>query len=537
MCAGLCGLPRTAAGLLAAVLLLPGAARADRPALDPEKPEKPEKSDRAAPAHRTEAGTEAGTELRLTLDEAVALALERSPRLRGARAAVDAAEAQRKQARAQFGPKLQFETRAMLFDAPPSFGGDMEGMDFGPAVEQLQQVEQVAQAQGDAVDQAIVGGLVGLGEGLAAGLGSLDELFANERYDVTISARLVQPLTPLWGIYQAYRLSELQVDAARVAVERQRSQLAFQVRQAGLGWLQAQAGLRALDRAIETVTAHVERARHYLDAGLIERNDLLQAEVRLADLRGQRLEARQGLQLASASLAMLLALPAAAEVRIAAPALPREPQRPGPLAELQAAAAGARPELRELDLRIAQAERGVRAAWQGYIPQVSLLGQYQHNEGSIMKPPTWTGGVVVDFKVWEWGATYYAVEQRQAQLARARAGREELRRAIALEVRRAWLKIELTAERMRIAEASLEQAREQVRLEQERYAAQQATSTDVLDAQSRLTRALVTADNAAFRHRMALAALDLAVGRTPAEPAATAAAGAPSAASTERDRR
>jgi outer membrane protein TolC len=90
---------------------------------------------------------------------------------------------------------------------------------------------------------------------------------------------------------------------------------------------------------------------------------------------------------------------------------------------------------------------------------------------------------------------------------------------------------------MRIAAASLEQAREQVRLEQERYAAQQATSTDVLDAQSRLTRARVTADNAAFSHRIALAALELAVGRTPAEPAASPAAGAASATSTERDRR
>jgi outer membrane protein TolC len=521
----ICGLLHSAAWMLAALLLLPGTARPDQP----EQPGRSEQPDRVP----------AGAELRLTLDEAVAQALERSPRLRGARSAVDAAEAQRKQARAQFGPKLQFETQAMFFDAPPSFGGDMEGMEFGPAVEQLQQVEQVAQAQGDAVDQAIAGGLVGLGEGLAAGLGSLDELFVNERYDVTISARLIQPLTPLWGIYQAYKLSALQVDAARVAVERQRSQLAFQVRQAGLGWLQAEAGLRALEQAIETVRAHVARARHYLDAGLIERNDLLQAEVRLADLRGQRLEARQGLELASASLAMLLALPPQTEVRIAAPA--DAPQlgadRLPPLAELQAEAAGARPELRELDLRIAQAERGVRAAWQGYIPQVSLLGQYQHNEGSIMKPPTWTGGVVVDFNVWEWGATYYAVEQRQAQLARARAGREELRRAIDLEVRRAWLKIKLTAERMRIAAASLEQAREQVRLEQERYAAQQATSTDVLDAQSRLTRARVTADNAAFSHRIALAALELAVGRTPAEPAASPAAGAASATSTERDRR
>ena len=86
---GLCGWP-CAAWVLAALVLLPGAAR-------PDQPDRSNQPDRL----------QAGAELRLTLDEAVALALERSPRLRGARAAVAAAEAQRKQARAQFGPKLQ----------------------------------------------------------------------------------------------------------------------------------------------------------------------------------------------------------------------------------------------------------------------------------------------------------------------------------------------------------------------------------------------------------------------------------------------
>lgn len=59
----------------------------------------------------------------LTIEQAVQLALLHNPRLRGAVVEIDQAEAKRKQARAQFGPKLQFEMRALRFDEPPSIGG------------------------------------------------------------------------------------------------------------------------------------------------------------------------------------------------------------------------------------------------------------------------------------------------------------------------------------------------------------------------------------------------------------------------------
>jgi len=461
--------------------------------------------------------------LELTIDRAVELALDNSPRLRGAALDVAAAEAKRKQARAQYGPKLQFSLSAMYFNEPPSIGGNMPSMNTGDVniTDELTQLDDLIQLIGDDADRAISAGLLGVGQGLQGIIdtfANLDSLFASKKYDVTLTARVVQPLTPLWAIHQMAELAGLEVDVARVALERQRIELAYQVREVCLRLLQAQAGLSALDEAVASVQAHIERAQHFLDAGLIGRNDLLQAEVRLADLKGKRLEARHGIELALATLAMLLDLPADQEIHLQAPGA--EPVRAAlpQLADAQAEAAASRPELRELNLRIQQAERGVKASWQGFIPSVSAMGQYQHNEGSIMVPPAWTGGVVVDFNVWEWGASYYATEEAEAGLARARVGREELARGIDLQVRTAWLKIKETAEKIEIARSAVAQAEEQLRLEQQRYEVQQAASTDVLDAQTRLTQARVTADSAAIERRIAFAALDKAIGREPRAP-------------------
>lgn len=129
-----------------------------------------------------------------------------------------------------------------------------------------------------------------------------------------------------------------------------------------------------------------------------------------------------------------------------------------------------------------------------------------------MVPPAWTVGVVVDFTFWEWGASYQQLRQAGLRLAQARVALEQLRRGVELEVRAAWLRLQNAAEQMEVARKALAAADEQLRIERERYEAQQNTSTDVLDAQSRLTQAEIQLKTAGFEQLAACAALTKASG-------------------------
>ena len=60
--------------------------------------------------------------------------------------------------------------------------------------------------------------------------------------------------------------------------------------------------------------------------------------------------------------------------------------------------------------------------------------------------------------------------------------------------------------------SELAQAEEQLRIEQSLYEQQQSTSTDVLDAQTRVTAALVKRDNARYEYLLAQAAMRKALG-------------------------
>ncbi len=429
----------------------------------------------------------------LGVEEAVSLALKQSPRLRGADFAVDAAEADRKKARGHFGPVLQLESRALFYDSPPSLGGEMMSEDDVAAFRAI--------AGTDPFDNTVVDLFVGL-----------PSAFESEKYDINTTVRVVQPLTQLYAIYQGYQLAQIGVDVARVGKRRQEDDLAYRVREICLRVLQAEAGVRALEQAESTVEAHVEQAGHFLDAGLIGRNDLLQAKARLEALRGDLLGARHGVLLARAGLAMLLALPAGTVIEVKEPKFDPEMHQRLTLPAANTQAAAQRPEIEEIRLRMQQADHGVKAAWSVHIPQLSAVAMYQHNEGSLMKPPAWAGGLILTWNVWEWGATHYGIESAKANRSRVQSALEELERGIQLEVQSTWLKITESRERLEIVKSELEQVEEQLRIEQALYEQHQNTSTDVLDAQSRLTGALVKRDSARYEYMIAMAALHKALG-------------------------
>ncbi len=78
---------------------------------------------------------------------------------------------------------------------------------------------------------------------------------------------------------------------------------------------------------------------------------------------------------------------------------------------------------------------------------------------------------------------------------------------VTLEARTAFLHIEQGAKRVTVSEKAIEQARENYRINQERYQKQIATSTDVLDAQELLTQAMTNYYDSLYGYELAKAAV------------------------------
>jgi outer membrane protein TolC len=87
-------------------------------------------------------------------------------------------------------------------------------------------------------------------------------------------------------------------------------------------------------------------------------------------------------------------------------------------------------------------------------------------------------------------------------------------------VKDAFLDLGQAEERLTLARASLDQAREALRVEQIRYEAGMGTSADVLDAHAALLGAESLLAQALYDHAVARAGLDRAAGNLLAAPAA-----------------
>ena len=89
---------------------------------------------------------------------------------------------------------------------------------------------------------------------------------------------------------------------------------------------------------------------------------------------------------------------------------------------------------------------------------------------------------------------------------------ENIRDQIALELKNAWLLLKEAEEQISVTRQAVVQAEENYRISSERYREQVATATDVIDAQTLLTRANSDATLALSNYQTQLARLKRAMG-------------------------
>jgi outer membrane protein TolC len=476
---------RTAAGVTALAVLM--ALTGSTPAQEPEA------AGAAAPEapHATPIG----------LEQAIDKAMKQNPQVLSGKISIEAAIAARKSARANFLPMLTGELSFLYYSEKPGFGSIGLGDDGGGTDPCLLM---------DEPDE------IGFCQGLNSMFSDMGSSFESKQYSLNISLTIAQPITPLYHAYYGYKLADLGVDMATIEEQKIAADLKLAVVEAYYGYLKAKAALKSIDEALVGVQAHVDRAKAFHEAELITKNDLLQAETRLAQLKGTRLSVEQGVILAREGLLLLLNEPPGTMLEPADDAAVEEAfiKKSGIPTEEEALkiAAKNRPELEQMHVALEQADAGVKLAKGGYIPTVAAFGSFQHQEGSVMDQPQFVVGATLSWNIFQWGKVYYCVDEAKARAAAAEAGMESLERAVQFEVMQALLGIDLALNQIAVQKEAVRAAEEQLRIEQQRYDKQVSTTTEVLDATTRLVEAQVTLSTYHYEHRVSIVKLWKACG-------------------------
>jgi len=339
-----------------------------------------------------------------------------------------------------------------------------------------------------------------------------------------LTASVTQPVFTGFATLNRYRLSGLDIERSRESEGRQRLDVIHRAKQVFFGLLKARKLAQVADEAVTLVEALASVARDFHEVGMTPLNDLLKAQVELANIRQERTVARNRLAEARADFNTLLRRPLGSPVAL----VDSETYRPfaEDLEASFAAALRSRPELRLADLDIAAAEKERELARAGYFPTVDLEGRWFKRgtewdvDGGlgISDPEGWQVSALASWPFWQWGRTDHAVAEKERRADQARLRREALADAVRLEVQQAFLRVEEAEQNIHTIEAALAQARENYRISEARYREQMATATDVLDARTLLSRTETNYYTALYDYQLARASLDRAVGRERREP-------------------
>jgi outer membrane protein len=324
-----------------------------------------------------------------------------------------------------------------------------------------------------------------------------------------------------------YRAAKIGVDLSKENVETAKRNIVLLVRVGYFNILRAEKFLTVAEQQVKQFEAQLEVTNAFFDVGIQPKNDVLLAEVRLANARQLLVRAANDLATAKASFNTLLRR----EINTPLEVVDILEYKAFPLSFEQSLeeALRLRPEIKSAQLSIDQAKEGVKIARSGFFPTVGVAGNYSRTSdwwtleggreaslgggGSNLSSERWSVQALATMTLWNWGNTAFRVGESKVRVTQAEDFKIQQVEAITFEVKNNYLNL-LTAEKnINVTEKAIEQAEENLRMNEERYKYQVATQTEVLDAVTLLAQARVNYYGALSDFNVAKAQLERSMGR------------------------
>ena len=406
-----------------------------------------------------------------SLADAIALARHKNPRLKSARAAIERASGLEQAAYAPFLPRVAFGSQngATSYNEGPGAPGP-------------------------------------------TGFIVPDPLSGKHSY-------FQETLEILWTIYDfgrrsgRYNQAVAQKRITEIQLTRADQTVQFDVAAAYLNILLARASILTQEDAIRQAESTLHDSRAFLKGGVATPDYVLRAEVHLAESRDAYVRAREAELVASAQLNNVMGRNAALPLKVNDLKLPPVETRPSLASSLEIAATQ-RPEISFARQAVVAAQENVVTAKAEFLPRIyvgaktgrldgtNVLTGWQEGAGLHLDVPLFTGGLLKG-----------NLRAAKGEVAAAVADAQTILDRVSLEVSQAVYSEDAAERRFELARPAVAQAQENLREVRIRYRNGDAFPTDIVDAETALTRAQERYNSAFYTFLFALARLDYAMGQ------------------------
>ena len=310
-----------------------------------------------------------------------------------------------------------------------------------------------------------------------------------------------------------YHRAEAEKDISELQYERGIQTVVFNTTAAYLNLLQKKALCRVAEDAVRRAISLLRDAKNYQAQGTAVLNDVLQAELLLAEMQLARVRAKTAETIALAALNRVMGFQVSGHTEIAD--VTTRPVFSLSLKDCLQKAVDLRKEFRSVLKAINASEWGVAASKAQFLPRIIAGGTGAHHGGSASQDDYFlAGGVKIEFSLFEGTRRYGEMERSRAEMREAMARAEEMADGIAFEVIVAFAGIAEAREGISYSQTAVARGSENLKVLRHLLDEGDATATDVIDAEWALLRARENYYTALYQYWTALAQLHYAMGES-----------------------
>ncbi len=307
---------------------------------------------------------------------------------------------------------------------------------------------------------------------------------------------LTQPIWQGGKVLAAIKIARTYRKYTEAAVNEAGAEITFSVRGAFLDVILARDVVNVYRDALAAAELNLAMVTKMQSQGVVSEYEQLRAEVEVANLKPQLLQAQNQAELALHALRNLLSLDLAESIELQYSFDSTVIGNRLTLSRITELAIAKRSALRQQDYLKDITRRAVGIAKSEGSPKFDFVSQYGWRyQADNLKldgndwSPNWTASISLSFPIFDGFSTKAAVRTAKVDKLQAELGYEKIREQVELQVRDAFLRYGEATERLQTQRKTIEQAEEGLRISRIRYQNGVGTQLEILSSESALTQA------------------------------------------------
>jgi len=320
--------------------------------------------------------------------------------------------------------------------------------------------------------------------------------------DFSAKFELQQPLLNADMLYQR-KAAAKQVEMYQHLANRTKEYVCYETEKTYLQLQMAYDEIKVLNEALATSKAVYKTSKDYYNQGLIQKSDLLNAELHVMNIETQVKSSLSGIQDASDMLSILMGRPTGTVYTIDPINITNAVITDG--IELS----NERSDFKALQKGMDTYDMMIKSSKMSYLPRMNAFASWQLNDKSMFgfDANSYLAGIQVSWNIFNGNRTRNTISQQSLEKEKLAKQLDQQKREAQLQINHAMRQLSDASFVMKQQQLAVEQASEALRVLQNRYTQGLVKTTDVLMAQTQLSQQKIGYVHAVFNYNLAAASL------------------------------